>query len=69
MNTLMPLTDRDSEYLVDILNRNWEMCEHVTAANEEFARFEMTHAQRNAIILRSQYRNDPQLVAALTLFG
>lgn len=69
MNTLLPLTERDAEYLVDVLDRNWEMCEHVTVANEEFARFDMTRAQRNEIILRSQYRNDPQLVAALTLFG
>lgn len=69
MNTLLPLTEKDAEYLVNVLDRNWEMCEHVTVANEEFAKFEMTRAQRNELIRRSKYSNDEQLMSALILFG
>lgn len=69
MNTLLPLTEKDAEYLVDVLDRNWEMCEDVTVAFSEFARFEMTMQQRNELIRKSKYSNDEQLMAALILFG
>ena len=64
-----PLEERDREHLIYALDTAYTNQEPNGAMIYIFDDFEITKAQRNEIILASDYKNDDKLVSMLTLFG
>jgi hypothetical protein len=64
-----PLEQRDREFIIFSLDKAYEMCEPLASQMFLFDDFDITRAERNKLILESEYRNDEKLVSTIILFG
>jgi hypothetical protein len=64
-----PLEARDREFIIFSLDKAYEMCEPLASQLFLFEDFEITRAERNQLILESEFRNDEKLVSTIILFG
>ncbi|WEM34382.1 hypothetical protein [Xanthomonas phage X1] len=63
------LEPRDREYIIFVLDGAYAHGESLSEHLHLFDEFEITRAQRNEVILASDFGQDEDLVSAITLFG
>lgn len=64
-----PLEDRDREYIILHLDAACQRMEPLAMHVSIFEEYDITRAQRNQMILESDYGLDEDLVSTLVLFG
>jgi len=69
MNEKRELKESDREFIIHALDQSYQSREHLSSCLHLFEAFDITRAQRNEMILASDFAMDEDLVSALVLFG